>query len=136
MLYSCLRCCNTSTDTPSCFTRLEVCSRIQVRLGFSRCACSCVLQHSGCEQSIPLGLLSEFGSNSALFSQSLSSFASSVFFSAGTTWQRSISSMESNTSAMCGWQVTDFRRLSTHSSHWPTASKRLFILLIKVELLP
>lgn len=128
LFYSCLRCCNMSTDTPSCFTKLDVCSRIQVRLGFSKCACSCVLQHSGCEQSIPFGLLSE----SVLISALLSPFASS----AGTTWQRFISSMESNKSVTRGCDVTDFRRLSTHSSHWPTASRRLFILLIKVELLP
>lgn len=134
--YSCLRCCSTSTDTPSCFTKLAVCSRIQARLGFSKCASSWVLQHSEGEQSFPLGLLSEFLLNSALFSQSLSSLASSIFFSAGATWQRSISSMESNKSVTWGCGVTDSRRLSAHSSHWPTASRRLFILLIKVERLP
>lgn len=134
--YSCLRCCSTSTDSPNCFTKLAVCSRIQLRLGFSKCACSCVLQQSEGEQSFPLGLLSELLLNSALFSQSLSSLASSIFFSAGATWQRSISSMESNKSVTWGCGVTDCRCLSTHSSHWPTASRRLFILPIKVELLP
>ena len=83
--YSCLRCCSTSTDSPNCFTKLVVCSRIQLKLGFSICACSCVLQQSEGEQSFPLGLLSEFLLNSALFSQSLSSLASSIFFSAGAT---------------------------------------------------
>ena len=39
---SCLRYCNMSTDTPSCFTKLAVCSKIQVRLGFSERVCSCV----------------------------------------------------------------------------------------------
>lgn len=124
-----------STDTPSCFTKLTVCSKIQGRLGFSECACSCVPQHSNDEQSTPLRLLLQFLLNSALFSQSLPSLASSIFFSAGTTWQRSISWMESNKSTTWGCGVIDFRCLSTYSSHWPTASRRLFILLIKVELL-
>lgn len=116
-----------SAGTPSCFTKLDVCSRIQERLGFSKCACSFGLQCSGCEQPIPFGL-----SESVLISALLSPFA----WSDGTTWQRSISSMASNKSVTRGCDVTDFRRLSTHSSHWSTVSRRLLILLIRVELLP
>lgn len=78
--YSCLRCCNMSTDTPSCFTKLAVCSKIQERLGFSERVCS--RPHCEDEQS---RLLLHFLFNSALFSQSLSSLALSLSFSAGTT---------------------------------------------------
>ena len=124
-----------STDTPSCFTKLAVCSKIQVRLGFSGHACSWALQHSKDEQSTWLRFLLQFLLNSALFSQNLSSLTSSIFSSAGATWQRSISWRESNKSTTCGCEVIDFRCLSTYSSHWPTASRRLFILLIKAELL-
>lgn len=122
-----------SSDIPSCFTKPAVCSKIQVRLGFSVCSCSRIPQHSKDEQSASLRLLLQFLWSSALFSQSLLSLASSIFFSAGAMWQRSISSIESNKSTTWGGEVIDFRCLSTYSSHWPTASRRLFILLIRTE---
>lgn len=133
--HSCLRCCNISVETPSCLTKLCVCSKIQVRLGVSECAHSCALQHSEDKQSAPLNVLLQFVLGSALFSQSLSSLFPSVFSSAGTTWRRSMSWMESSKSPTWGCGVTDSRRLSTYSSHWPTASRRWLILLINVKLL-